>query len=83
MPDRAGVVIAPARVISDSIKAAVDRTLGELPPGTHGAIVGIATDKGVNLAIAHRSDHGWEVAAYIGKTWTGPIEGGAFVKKTW
>lgn len=76
------VVTQPSISIAASIHSAVAKTLGELPPDAKGAIVAVATAKGVNLAVAWKLDKGWDVAAYIGKSgWESPIEGGVVVQK--
>lgn len=76
------VVTQPNISISASIRDAVARELGALPPDAKGAIVAVATTRGVNLAFAYKLDAGWNVAAYVGKSgWDRPIEGGVVVQK--
>jgi hypothetical protein len=69
--------------IASSLKSRVHQALAEIPDGKQGAIVGIATEKGVNLVVAHRANDRWMVASWIGKEWGGAVTGGAFVKATW
>lgn len=76
------VVTQPTISIAASIHSAVAKTLGELPEDAKGAIVGVATEKGMNIAVAYKLEKGWSVAAYIGKSgWDRPIEGGVVVQK--
>jgi hypothetical protein len=83
MADDKGVVEVPLVAISASIERHVQRALAEVPAGKNGALVAVATEGGVNLAVAHRAGDDWTVAAWIGKDWRGPVEGGAYVKRTW
>lgn len=76
------VVHQPEVSIAQSIQTAVKKSLGELPPDAKGAIVGVATARGVNIAVAYKLDKGWDVAAWVGKSgWDQPIEGGVVVQK--
>lgn len=76
------VVTQPNISISASIREAVARELGALPDDAKGAIVGVATTKGMNLAVAYKLDSGWNVGAFIGKSgWDQPIEGGVLVQR--
>lgn len=76
------VVTQPTVSIASSIHSAVAKTLGDLPPDAKGAIVGVATAKGVNIAVAYKLEKGWDVAAWIGKSgWEAPIEGGVVIQK--
>jgi len=54
-----------------------------LPQGKSGALVGVATTSGVNAAVVARINDTWTVMAFIGKTWQGPITGGAQILATW
>ena len=79
-----GVVTVPQPEIqiADQIHRQVAAILGTLPEDARGAIVGVGTAKGVNLAIAYKLDSGWRVGAYIGKSgWDQPIDGGVVVQK--
>ena len=70
-------------VIAASIRASVAAALKDVPGDAKGALVGIATEKGVNLVFAMKYEHGWRSEAWIGKDWTGPIRGGVVVQKIW
>ena len=91
MSDTPGVVHSigplppvPAGPIASMLKQQVHAALAEIPEGKQGALVGIATEHGVNLAVAHRSKDGrWVTAAWIGKDWQGPIRGGVEVRAVW
>lgn len=52
----------------------------DLPPGTNGAVVGIATDAAVNAAVVHRVGERFAVGAWIGKTWGSRIQGGGAIR---
>jgi len=77
-------VAQPDAIIANSIRKAVADSLGTLPADAKGAIVGVGTAKGMNLAVAYKMDTGWEVAAWIGKSgWNAPVDGGVLIQKTW
>jgi hypothetical protein len=83
-PAPKGVVFTtPPEVLLPSIHASIAHAIASLPPEAHGALVGVATEAGVNAAIVAKLDDDWEVMAWIGKSWRGPIAGGAQVMKTW
>lgn len=66
------------------LKSEVHRVLAEIPEGKNGAFVGVATESGMNIVVAHRVNDHWTVAGWFGKSgWSQPISGGAFVKGTW
>ena len=70
-------------IIAASIRASVAAALKDVPEGAKGALVGIATEKGVNVAFAMKYAHGWRVETWIGKDWHGPVKGGVVVQKIW
>lgn len=74
---------APGPELVPSITASIRRAVESLPAGSRGAIVGVATQDGVNAAIVARFDHGWDVQAWVGKRWAGPLEAGVQVQKVW
>lgn len=73
----------PPSGLLTSIRAELDKSLAALPTNATGALVGVATERGVNAAIVTRLGTGWDVAAWIGKSWGEPISGGATVRKVW
>ena len=82
----AGVATVPGPMvpttISASIRSSVAAVLGDLPKDAKGAIVGVATEKGMNLAVAYKLDSGWSVGAWVGKSgWKQPVAGGVVVQK--
>lgn len=85
----AGVQLqAPASEHREAIEAQVLGLVGELPEGKHGALVGVLTQAAngkllMNLAVAHRTDNGWAIGAYVGKTWGDPVTFGATIRRTW
>lgn len=82
-----GVALANPAQISASLKAHVAAVLAEVPPDKHTALVAVATDRGVNLALAVRRPIGpaeMEIAAWIGKSgWDQPLTGGVSLKAVW
>lgn len=83
MSSTPGVVITPPHLIRDAIKRQVETVLLGIETGKTGALVAVATQDGVNLAVAHRFKQRWEVTAWIGKSWKGGTDLGAQVTKTW
>ena len=80
-----GVAFIPPPIdLLPSITDALTVALAQLPPDARGAVVGVATDTGVNAAIVSKLPSGWAVQAWVGKTWTSPtMNMGAQVMKTW
>lgn len=75
-------VAQPEIAIAPSIRKAVADTLGTLPPDAKGAIVWVATARGMNLAAAYKLSSGWEIGAWVGKSgWQSPLDGGVMVQK--
>lgn len=78
-----GVAVTPPALISGQLKAQVAALLADVPADKHGAIVGVATEAGVNLAFAYRVDNRLQVAAWVGKSgWAAPVSGGVTLKAT-
>jgi hypothetical protein len=75
-----GVVIVPPRAVHLDIKAQVAKALAGVDPGDTMAVLSVQTKAGFNLAVAHKFNDEWQVAAYIGKSgWQSPVEGGVSV----
>ncbi len=72
----------PAELIT-AVNGQISAALASLKPGSNGALVAIATQSGVNGAIVAKLPHGWSTVAWLGKTWSGPLEGGVAVKAEW
>lgn len=84
MPDVPGVQFnAPPEKLIPDLRASIDRAMATLDPGTRGAFVTVATTAGVNAALVTKAGDHVQVAAWVGKTWGGPIEGGTTVKVSW
>jgi hypothetical protein len=61
----------PPGPIASAIKQVTYGSLNLLPPSANGARVRLSHDKGVELAVAHRSADGhWQVDLWVGKNWT-------------
>lgn len=84
-PGQQGVAVAAATAVSLDIHKLVADSLKNVPEGHTMAALSITTDRGVNLAIAHRDIveqgilHGeWTTELWIGKSgWTSAVpEGG-------
>lgn len=84
MADTKGVAFndPPAHLIPD-IRKSIDLAVAQLPDWKRGAVVGVATEAGVNAAVVAKLDHGWTVTSWIGKTWHAPVSEGASVMRSW
>ena len=72
----------PPPSILASVMRQIDAQVATLPPDADAALVGVATNKGVNAAFVARVPGGFEVQAWIGKTWGADVlDTGAAVKK--
>jgi hypothetical protein len=65
----------PPHLMADAI-AHVTAQMAQVPPDAHGAIVAVGNREGVNAALALHGPMGVEVVAWVGKSWTGPIDYG-------
>jgi hypothetical protein len=74
---------APPMQLVGDIRSSIDQAVAQLPADKRGALVGVATEQGVNAAIVAKLDHGWTVQSWIGKAWGGAVQGGAQVMKAW
>ena len=76
----------PPSGLSASIDKAVREAVATLPKGAHGALIGVATERGANLVVAQRLGDHVQVAAWVGKSgWdSGPgFEVGTAIKAVW
>jgi hypothetical protein len=65
----------PPRLIQDAITH-VTAQMAQVPPTARGALVAVGNRSGVNAAIAVHGPQGVEIQAWVGKSWTGPIDFG-------
>lgn len=72
----------PARLILD-VSRHINEVLATLPENTQGAVVGIVTDRGINVAVVHKFNDTFAVSTWIGKDWGSKVTGGAMVRATW
>ena len=73
---------APPPTILAAMLKQVDAQVAQLPPDADGALVAVATERGVNAAFVARMPHGFEVVSWVGRTWgSQAIDAGAGVKK--
>lgn len=72
---------APPEHLIPDIQASIGKAVAALPTDAKGAIVALVTDKGVNAAFIFKAPHGFEVAAWIGKSWGEELTAGAEVMK--
>lgn len=79
-----GVVMnaPPGSLLAEMTKQVKD-AVATLPPGSRGALVGVATTKGVNLAVVSKAGNHVSVVGWIGKSWGSAIDGGAAVQVHW
>lgn len=75
-------VAPPPHLLADAQKV-IDGIAKQLPKGTNGAVIGVATENGWNAAIVHRAGDRFQVAGWLGKDWSAPVTGGAAVRMTW
>lgn len=75
VPPPASLIDAMTKHVTDAVKT--------LPTGTRGALVGVATTAGVNLAVVSKVGTRTEVVGWVGKSWGEPISGGAAVRVSW
>ena len=79
-PTGDGVVTVPTTSVHLDIQEQVRKSLAGLPEGRTMAVLNVTTQKGINLAIAHKLNDHFEVVGYIGKSgWDQPVEGGVAV----
>lgn len=69
-----GVVTVPTMAIHESIQRHVTESLKGVEPGRTMAVLSIHTEKGVNLAIAHKFNDQWNAVLWVGKSgWDKPL----------
>jgi hypothetical protein len=86
MPDLdvPGVAFRPPPVeMQPALKAVVADAVAHLAPGQSGALVVLANEAGANAAIVQRLGRGWDVQAWVGKSWKGSAQYGAVVRASW
>jgi protein-L-isoaspartate O-methyltransferase len=74
---------APPQNLLGQATALLDAQMKALPPGTNGAVVGIATESGWNAAVVSKVGDHAVVHAWVGKEWGKELTGGAAVRATW
>lgn len=74
---------APPPDAMPSVMAAVKDAIGKLSPDARGAMIGVVNTHGANAVVVAKLKGGFQVTAFIGKTWSGPLEYGANVIKEW
>ena len=72
----------PASILGELTKQ-VQAAVATLPPDGKGALVGVATTTGVNLAVVAKVKDHVNVTSWIGKSWGQPVSGGAAVQVHW
>ena len=73
----------PPASILEAVTGEVTRAVATMPEGGRGALVGIATTRGVNLAVVSKQGEHVTVLGWIGKSWGAPVAGGAAVQVQW
>lgn len=63
-----------------AIQAAIDRTLGEMPPEARVAVVAVADTSGARLAAVARVGEHWSAMGYLDREWSGELKAGAEVR---
>ena len=72
----------PASILGELTKQVHD-AVAMLPPDGKGALVGVATTTGVNLAVVAKVGGHTNIVGWAGKSWGQPISGGAAVQVQW
>lgn len=74
----------PPHLIADA-RRAIEQMTAQLPDGTNGAVIVMATDQGMNAAVVHRVGKRFAVGTWIGKEsgWGSRFTGGGAVQATW
>ncbi len=82
--DRPGVVFTPppGHLLADALQI-VNASTAMLPDSARGAIIGIATETGMNAAIVQRLPAGFTVVAWVGKKWGQTLEYGTALQMIW
>lgn len=76
--------LGPPPGVAASITKAVQDAIAQVPADRSGAILGVATERGMNLVIAQRVNSHLQVTAWVGKSgWDQPTTGGAAVRVVW
>lgn len=67
---RPGVVFAPPSQISATLKRQVQAELERIPAGRRGVMarLDVATGSGVNAVVAYKTESGWQVGLWAGKS---------------
>jgi hypothetical protein len=85
-PRPAGVELAPPpAIVYSQIAESVEAFAQTLRPNEQGGLIGIATTKGVNVAIVQRIGGHSTIVGWVGKRsgWGAPLEGGLAWKLRW
>ena len=85
-PRPLGVELAPPpAIVYGQIAASVEAYAQTLHPEARGGLIGIATTRGMNLAVVQRIGGTGQIVGWIGKGsgWGAPIEGGLAWRATW
>lgn len=72
----------PQSLLADATRL-IDEMTRELPAGTNGALVGLATERGWNAAVVHRAGTQFHVVSWIGKSWGERLTGGGAIRASW
>lgn len=73
----------PPASILEAVTKQVHDAMATLPSSGRGAIVGVATTTGVNLAVVSKVGSHIAVTSWIGRSWGSPVSGGAAVQVQW
>lgn len=73
----------PPATLLESISKQVKEAVDTLPPGSNGAIVGVATTTGINLAVVSKLGEHVTIVGWAGRSWGQPMDKGAAVQVYW
>lgn len=73
----------PPPDVFPSVMAAVKDAIGKLSPDAKGAMIGVVNTHGANAVVVAKLKGGFQIQAWIGKSWHGPVDYGANILKEW
>lgn len=73
----------PPRILSDSLKRAIQDAIADIPQDKRGALSAGATLEGAEVSFGQRFGHNWTVGAYGAYSWSGQKSAGVRFSGAW
>ena len=74
----------PAGPVTSDFRKSLDEHLAAIvPEGRRAAVLGVATENGVQFGAAFKSGEHWTLASGVEKAWGGPLSGHVLVMASW